>query len=802
MPIVSNSTNQLTQLLLERARSLALDLNFLTADERGDVDLTGSTITLVMKQPIRLGTATVLTKVATLTSPTTGDARLDLQALDLDLDPGIYPYSITYVDAAAFSATVVKGEAQILANTDPRVDNVYDTTALSVALRADTIKVMVNHLRPPDISIGSVTVAPFGNEPSAGFRGAYPHAILDLVLPRGATGVAGPQGERGPRGFQGLRGVDGIEGPKGDTGNPGPQGPIGFTGAKGDQGDQGIQGIQGIKGDTGDVGPTGPPGGSDAATATYILDDATPSLTRSALDSLYALPARLGAEETMAPDLDFALDAGWYGAPYDGLNTPAPGYSFNVFVVNWPGNSYTTQIAYDVQYGTSWMRQCDAGTWGAWRRSDPEYLRDRANHTGTQSADTLVDGATNGAFLLSERAKLAGVAAGATANSSDAYLVARANHTGTQAAATITGLAAVATSGAKADVGLSNVNNTADSAKPVSTAQQAALDLKRNAPAAVRVSSTGTLALTGTQTIDGVACVAGNRVLVRHQGVYGGNGYDNGVWVVAAGAWTRAADADTAAELAGARFIVTEGTKFTGTVFRSTFSSTDTLGTTGLAFVAENGADFGNIFEFPYQTSRSGGASYLDTDSRIPRVWSGAAWIVAKGVQTYGAAPAYPATGELWIDSTAKRLKYYDGAGWVEAWNPPHLKLATANNSAACNAGTNLQLGAVAEDTHAGWSAGAANYVVPIAGVYRILAQAKFSGSPAGNHSFALLKNGTIVFWTPNISNPGFGGPQLFYEVRCAAGDTIALRTQSNFTIQADGASVVNTFETIDFVRP
>lgn len=35
------------------------------------------------------------------------------------------------------------------------------------------------------------------------------------------------------------------------------------------------------------------------------------------------------------------------------------------------------------------------------------YLLNRANQTGTQSADTLTDGATNGAYLLSERAKLA-----------------------------------------------------------------------------------------------------------------------------------------------------------------------------------------------------------------------------------------------------------------------------------------------------------------------------------------------------------------------------------------------------------
>jgi hypothetical protein len=50
------------------------------------------------------------------------------------------------------------------------------------------------------------------------------------------------------------------------------------------------------------------------------------------------------------------------------------------------------------------------------------------------------------------KAKLDGIASGATANSSDAVLLARANHTGTQTASTITGLAAVATSGSYSDL--------------------------------------------------------------------------------------------------------------------------------------------------------------------------------------------------------------------------------------------------------------------------------------------------------------------------------------------------------------
>jgi hypothetical protein len=92
--------------------------------------------------------------------------------------------------------------------------------------------------------------------------------------------------------------------------------------------------------------------------------------------------------------------------------------------------------------------------------------RARANHTGTQSADTIVDGTTNKAYAATEKTKLAGIATGATAYTDTQAVAAnagaiasgsaadrtRANHTGTQAAATITGLATVATSGSYADL--------------------------------------------------------------------------------------------------------------------------------------------------------------------------------------------------------------------------------------------------------------------------------------------------------------------------------------------------------------
>lgn len=82
---------------------------------------------------------------------------------------------------------------------------------------------------------------------------------------------------------------------------------------------------------------------------------------------------------------------------------------------------------------TTWSSQKTSGEIAATSTAD----RSRSNHTGTQSADTIVDGTTNRAFTAGQASKLAGVATGATANASDALLRDRSTHTGTQVAATI-----------------------------------------------------------------------------------------------------------------------------------------------------------------------------------------------------------------------------------------------------------------------------------------------------------------------------------------------------------------------------
>lgn len=73
---------------------------------------------------------------------------------------------------------------------------------------------------------------------------------------------------------------------------------------------------------------------------------------------------------------------------------------------------------------------------------------------------------------------------------------------------------------------------------------------------AVKSASTANMTLSGQQSNDGLALLAGDRVLVKNQTTAS----QNGIYVVQTGAWTRALDADTAAELDGAAVFIQQGT--------------------------------------------------------------------------------------------------------------------------------------------------------------------------------------------------------------------------------------------------
>lgn len=94
-------------------------------------------------------------------------------------------------------------------------------------------------------------------------------------------------------------------------------------------------------------------------------------------------------------------------------------------------------------------------------------------------------------------------------------------------------------------------------------------------------ATTANITLSGTQTIDGVALIASDRCLVKDQTL----SQDNGIYLVAAGAWARATDMDTWAEVPGAFTFIEQGTLYADTGWVCTSNAGGTIGITAITWV-------------------------------------------------------------------------------------------------------------------------------------------------------------------------------------------------------------------------
>jgi hypothetical protein len=110
--------------------------------------------------------------------------------------------------------------------------------------------------------------------------------------------------------------------------------------------------------------------------------------------------------------------------------------------------------------------------------------------------------------------------------------------------------------------------------------QNAASGISPLAP--VRAATTANITLSGTQTIDGVAVVAADRVLVKNQTTAA----ENGIYDVSAGAWTRSSDADNSGEITqGSYVLVNEGTTLINSGWIQTAANPIAIGTDAQTWV-------------------------------------------------------------------------------------------------------------------------------------------------------------------------------------------------------------------------
>jgi len=190
----------------------------------------------------------------------------------------------------------------------------------------------------------------------------------------------------------------------------------------------------------------------------------------------------------------------------------------------------------------------------------------------------------------------------------------------------------------------------------------------------VVVATTGNITLSGTQTIDGIAVTAGQRVLVKDQSI----ATQNGIYVVASGAWSRSTDADTAEEFnSGCFFFVEKGTANADNGFVMSQDTTITFGTTDITFSQFSGAGQITAGDGLAKTgdtlsvNTSTGITVTNDNDVIDTAWTGQAAITTVGTigtGTWGATPISATYGGTGLNTTSST-----GVGIVTSgtWTTP-----------------------------------------------------------------------------------------------------------------------------------
>ena len=228
----------------------------------------------------------------------------------------------------------------------------------------------------------------------------------------------------------------------------------------------------------------------------------------------------------------------------------------------------------------------------------------------------------------------------------------------------------------------------------------------------VRAATTANITLSGIQTVDGVALIAGDRVLVKNQTT----ATDNGIYIVAAGAWARATDADTATELVGATLWVNEGTNNGDKLFTCSNDSI-TLGSTNITFV-QSGAG----------TSYTNGTG-IDISGNIISISS--SYVGQNTITTLGTI-----TTGVW-NGTAISAAYTSGLVKTDGSTP--LTADWAIGSYSLTGVKSLGIAGTAGNGYAEFLAQSSNSTAPASTGFRL-----FSGS-AGAMAWA-RKNGTDTY--------------------------------------------------------
>ena len=194
-----------------------------------------------------------------------------------------------------------------------------------------------------------------------------------------------------------------------------------------------------------------------------------------------------------------------------------------------------------------------------------------------------------------------------------------------------------------------------------------------DAKPSVRAATTANITLSGTQTIDGVALAANERVLVKNQSI----GTQNGIYAVSAGSWTRVTDADDIEKLRSAFVFVEQGTVNGDTGWTCTVDLGATWGATALTWVQFSGAGTytagsgltlsGSAFSI--STSYAGQTSITTLGTISTGTWQAAA-INASYIDSAIARLASPTfTGRVTMPAAGASTGLKINVGWLSSFS-------------------------------------------------------------------------------------------------------------------------------------
>lgn len=327
-------------------------------------------------------------------------------------------------------------------------------------------------------------------------------------------------------------------------------------------------------------------------TGTQTLTNKTINLSSNTLVATSAQLAAAVTDETGSGSLVFATSPT--------LVTPTLGVasatSINKVTITTPTNGSTLTIADGktlTASNTLTFTGTDASSVAFGAGGTVAYVANKLNvfaaTTSAELAGVISDETGSGALVFANTPTLvtpnigAATAASITGTSGNLAITAFAGNNNVNLVPTGTGTVDVAS---KRITSLADPTQAQDAAtKAYVDAVKTGLDIKDS----VRATTTANITLSGTQTIDGVAVIAGERVLVKDQSTAS----QNGIYVVSAGAWTRAIDFDNTPGTevtAGAFTFVEEGTANADSGWVLTTNGAITIGTTALTFSQFSGA--------------------------------------------------------------------------------------------------------------------------------------------------------------------------------------------------------------------